>query len=98
MEQQLQGFYDELDANVGFGMTLTRDADVSGAVVAEVEPLSTAARAGVVKGDVIIKVNRMPVTDPVAAHRLLAAVAAGSVAFLLVSRNGTTIFLQVPRN
>ncbi len=90
----------------GFGLTLsplTADvarrlrlpADVNGVLVSDVDPTSTAARAGISRGDVILQVNRRPVGTPQEASRALDAVPSGGTAFLLVMRNGQQTFVTV---
>jgi serine protease Do len=90
----------------GFGLTLsalTSDmarrlrlpADVEGVLVSDVDPTSTAARAGISRGDVILQVNRHPVRTPQEASRTLEAVPSGGTAFLLLMRNGQQTFVTV---
>jgi serine protease Do len=97
---------DDTEEPTGFGITLgalTPDMarrlrvppDTEGAVVAEVEPGSPAARANVSRGDIIQQVNRKPVSSPQEARRALEAVPSGSTAFLLVLRNGQQTFVTV---
>jgi serine protease Do len=94
------------DTSSGFGITLSNvtpdvarrlrlDPSTRGAVVVEVEPQSTAARAGITPGDVIVQVNRHPVSSAAEASRELSKVASGSTAFLLVQRGGQETFLTV---
>jgi serine protease Do len=93
---------------VGYGITLgalTPDiarrlripADTVGVLVTDVEPGSPAARAPVVRGDVILQVNRNPVSSPAEASRELGQVASGSSAFLLVLRGGQETFVTMRR-
>jgi serine protease Do len=98
---------DETDSTTtGFGMTLqdlTPDiarqlrapSGTSGAVVVEVEPRSPAARAFVQPRDIIIEVNRQPVSGVSEASRELQRVRSGEVAMLLVLRQGQELFLTV---
>ena len=83
----------------GFGIELSpltaQDArslrlppDTEGVLVSDVEVGSAAQRAGIGRGDVILQVNRRPVTSPQEANRALAQVPSGGTAFLLVLRNG----------
>jgi serine protease Do len=96
----------EEQASTGFGLTmgpLTADlmrrlrlpADMEGVLVTAVEQGSPAFRAGVQRGDVILQVNRRPVSTPAEAGRLLGQVADGSTAFLLIWRNGQETFVTV---
>ena len=94
---------------VGFGINL-RDltpqmmrrlrvpADTVGAVVADVEPGSTAAAGGLRSGDVILGVNRVEVASAREAAAALDGIEAGRTAFLLVQRRDTRVFLQVRKD
>jgi serine protease Do len=93
----------------GFGMTLGNvtpdvarrlrlETGTRGAVVTDVDPGSPAARAGLAAGDVILRVNRRPVTNSSEASRELAKVDSGGTAFLLVLRNGQETFLTVTKD
>jgi serine protease Do len=90
----------------GFGITLsplTADvarrlrvpADTEGVLVSDVEQGSSAARSGINRGDVILRVNRRPVRTPQEASRALAQVPANGTAFLLVLRGGQEQFFTV---
>jgi serine protease Do len=90
----------------GFGVTLsalTADtarrlrapADAQGVLVSDVEQGSPAFRAGIVRGDIITRVNRQPVRTPQEASRVLAQVPSGGTAFLLVLRGGQEQFFTV---
>jgi len=96
----------EEQASTGFGLTmgpLTADimrrlripADTEGVLVTAVEQGSPAFRAGLQRGDVLLQVNRRPVSTPAEAGRLLGQVADGSTAFLLIWRNGQETFVTV---
>ena len=89
----------DVEEAAGFGMELsplTSQAarslrlppDTEGVLVSEVEVGSAAQRAGISRGDIIVQVNRRPVTSPQEANRALAQVPSGGTAFLLVLRNG----------
>jgi Do/DeqQ family serine protease len=89
----------------GFGMAvepMTRDraqelgvTGSSGVLVADVQSGGRAADAGIRPGDVILEVDRRPVTSPDA---LRAALENGSrPALLLVQRAGATLFLTMER-
>ena len=90
----------------GFGITLsalTADtarrlrapSDVQGVLVSDVEQGSPAFRAGIVRGDIITRVNRQPIRTPQEASRALGQVASGGTAFLLVIRGGQEQFFTV---
>jgi serine protease Do len=66
-----------------------------GVVVSQVEPESAAARAGLRPGDVVLEIDRQPVADPRAFHRLLSE-ARGPV-LVLVQRRNNTLFLVIKR-
>ncbi|MCA1584361.1 MAG: Do family serine endopeptidase [Acidobacteria bacterium] len=93
----------------GFGITLsalTSDMarrlrvppDIEGVLVTEVEQGSPAFREGIARGDIILQVNRKPVTSPQEAIRTLDAVPSGSTAFLLLLRNGQQQFVTVRKD
>ena len=96
----------EEQASTGFGLTmgpLTADVmrrlripnDTEGVLVTGVEQGSPAFRAGLQRGDVILQVNRRPVSNPSEASRLLGQVPDGSTAFLLILRNGQETFVTI---
>jgi serine protease Do len=68
-----------------------------GAVVSSVEPRSPAANAGLAPGDVILEVNRQPVSDMRQVTRALDSVSPGTPAFVLVWRGGREIFMTMTR-
>lgn len=73
---------------------LNLPARLKGAVITEVEPSSAAAKAGLRPGDVILEINRQPVTsaqDAVA----LSEKAEGKKTLLRLYSRGTTIFVVV---
>jgi serine protease Do len=71
-------------------------ADVAqGMVVTGVDPRSAASRAGLRPGDVLVEVNRSPVTTPKQLQDAYAK-AKGNV-LLLVNRRGSTVFLVIRR-
>jgi serine protease Do len=70
-------------------------ASASGALVAEVEPSSPAATAGVQPGDVITRVGSQTVKDPRALAQIVAALHAGSDQSVTVQRDGQTKELDV---
>jgi serine protease Do len=94
-------------AETGFGMSLqdlTPQARAqrelpsgrTGALVESVDPASGASRAGIRAGDVILEVNRKPVSNASDAAALRRA-SEGETAFVLVWRGGQELFLPVTR-
>lgn len=94
--------------DTGFGMSLrdltpqirrrldlpsTRD----GAVVTAVEQASAATRAGIRAGDVILEVNRKPVSSASEAAGALSRVPEGETAFVLLWRQGQEVFVTATR-
>ena len=74
---------------------LRAPSDVQGVLISEVEQGSPAFRAGLVRGDIITRINRQPVRSVQEASRALGAVQSGSTAFLLVLRGGQEQFFTV---
>ena len=96
----------EEQAGEGFGMTvgaltpemvrrLRLPSGTEGVIISEIEAGSPAQRGGLSRGDVLLQVNRRPVTSVSEAARELGRVASGSTAFLLVLRNGQESFVTV---
>jgi len=92
----------------GFGITLGNitpelaqrlrlNRNASGAVILNVEQGSTAARAGLSEGDVIVRVGRENVSNVMDASRELGRVPSGGTAFLRVLRNGQETFVAVAK-
>jgi serine protease Do len=92
----------------GFGLTLGNitadvqqrlrlDRGTQGAVVTDVEPGSTAQRAGLAAGDVIMRVGREAVETAAEASRELGRIPSGGTAFLRVLRNGQETFVAVTK-
>ena len=91
-----------------FGMTLdaiTPDiarrldlpGNTGGAVVTDVDHNSPADRAGVAPGDVILEVNRQKVASASQVTRELQNVPPGQPAFLLVWRDGSSVFVTMTK-
>ncbi len=96
----------EEQAGEGFGMTvgsltsemasrLRLPAGTEGVIITEVESGGPAQRGGLSRGDVILQVNRRPVTTVADAARELGRASSGSSVFLLVLRNGQESFVTV---
>ena len=92
----------------GFGMSLdpitpdvARQLDLprgrGGAIVSDVERGSAAANAGVAPGDVILEVNRQPVSNVSQVTRELQKATPGTPVFLLVSRDGQQFFITMTK-
>jgi len=104
-EQQRTSTEPDEEPSQGFGVTLSvltpdtakrlRAPDAQGVLVSDVEQGSPAFRAGLVRGDIITRVNRQPVRTPQEASRALAQVQSGGTAFLLVVRGGGEQFFTV---
>jgi serine protease Do len=96
----------ETEASAGFGIRLndvTPDiarrlrlpSGTTGAVITDVAQASSAARAGLQVGDVVLEVNRQPVSSATEASRLLGEVRSGDSAGLLIWRDGQRQFVLV---
>ncbi len=95
-DEESQGFgftLSPLTADVARRLRLPADSD--GVLVTDVEQGSTASRAGIARGDVIVQVNRRAVGSPAEANRALNQVPSGGTAFLLIMRNGQQTFVTV---
>jgi serine protease Do len=92
----------------GFGITLQnitpdiarrlRLADgTKGALIVDVDPNSNAAQEQLSAGDIITRVNRIPVTSAAEAQRELNKVQPGHIASLIVLRSGQERFVTVTK-
>jgi serine protease Do len=68
-----------------------------GALIADVEQGSPAARAGLRPGDVIVRVGREPIASATDAQRELGRVPSRGTAFLRVLRDGQETFVSVTK-
>ena len=76
---------------------LNLPARVKGAVIAEVQPGSSAEQAGLRSGDVVVGVANKPVTTAEeAASAIRSARSGGKATALRVVREGTTLFVAIP--
>ena len=93
------------DTGAGFGITLNNvtpemarqfelPANTRGAVITDVDPDSPAARV-LQPGDVILQVNRKPVTNMSEASAALRAVPSGRAVGMLILRRGQEQFVTV---
>jgi serine protease Do len=94
--------------DTGFGMSLGGvTPDLSnrlklpegrdGVLVSSIQPGGSAARAGIRAGDIIVEVNREPVSTAADAANRLQSVTKGATAFVLVWRDGQELFLTLTR-
>jgi serine protease Do len=98
-DQESQGFGVTLSAlTADAARRLRAPADAQGVLVSDVEQGSPAFRAGLVRGDIITRINRQPVRSPQEASRALNAVPSGGTAFLLVLRGGQEQFFTVRKD
>src|SRR5215471_16108065 len=92
----------------GFGMTLdpiTPEAarrldlpgNTGGAIVSDVDRNGAADKAGIAPGDVILEVNRQKVSNTSQVTRELQKVQPGQPAFLLIWRDGSSVFFTVTK-
>jgi serine protease Do len=99
----------DIEETAGFGLSLaplTADiarrlrvpAGTEGVLVQDVEPAGPAQRAGVNRGDIILQVNRRPVTTLQEASRALNAVSSGGTASLLILSNGQERFIVMRKD
>jgi len=94
------------EQDAGFGLTLQNvtpqiarrlqlPSGQSGAVITDVDPDAVSARSGIRPGDVILSVNRVPVSNAAEAGRELAKIPSGRLAQLLIWRNAGELFVTV---
>lgn len=67
----------------------------SGIVVAKVQPNTPAAEAGLQPGDIIVEIDQVPVTNIETYKRLIRGYEAGDTILLLVSRQGSTLYVTL---
>jgi serine protease Do len=93
----------------GFGVTLSNltpqlsrrlqlPSGRSGALVSDVDPDGPAAQSGIRNGDIILSVNRRPVSNAADAARELQAVPSGRIAQILLWRQDAEIFVTVKKD
>jgi S1-C subfamily serine protease len=73
-------------------------AAFGGALVVHVTPDSPADEAELAAGDIVLAINGRPVHTSAEARRQVQAIERGRPIFLLVSRHGTRLFLEMRRN
>jgi len=69
--------------------------NVQGVVVTQLEPRGQAAQEGIRAGDIIMEVNRKPVTSVKDFSQLVGVLKAGDSALLLVQRGGSTFYMAL---
>jgi serine protease Do len=93
----------------GFGVTLSNlspqiarrlqlPANRNGALVTDVDPDGPAAGAGIRSGDVILQVNRKPVSNAADAAKELQAIPSGRLAQILLWRADAEVFVTVKKD
>jgi serine protease Do len=70
--------------------------NAKGVLIQRVDPSSKAAQAGLAPGDVILEVNRNPVTTLEQMNRYLST--SKDLTLLFVSRDGRTRYVVIPSN
>jgi serine protease Do len=104
--QQSDNAESDKQSGGGFGVTLNnitpemaRRLDLPngtrGAIITDVDPDSPAARGALQSGDVIVRVNRQPVSNAAEASQALRAVPAGRTVSMLVLRHGEEQFVTL---
>jgi serine protease Do len=99
----------EVEESAGFGLSLgdlTSDMarrlrvppGTDGVLVTDVEPGGPGQRAGIGRGDIILHVNRRPVSTRQEANRVLNAVPSGASTSLLLLRNGEQRFVVIKKD
>jgi serine protease Do len=71
------------------------DPETKGVVVADIDPSSHAADAGLREGDVIQQVNRQAVRNVQDFNRAMSSAPKDDPTLLLVNREGTTLYVAV---
>jgi serine protease Do len=66
-----------------------------GVVITRVKPGSTAEEMGVREGDIVVEVNRKPVTSLKAYERIVSGLAKDQAVLLLLKRQGRTMYLTL---
>jgi serine protease Do len=66
-----------------------------GVIIVEVENGSPAEQAGLVPGDIIVEMDKKPVSNLEAFKQLLKGVKEGGTVLFLIDRGGTTIFVTL---
>ena len=99
---------DSEPTQAGFGLTveaitpdIAREAELprnrGGAIVSSVERNSPAFNAGISPGDIILEVNKQPVSNVSQVTRALQSATPGTPVFLLIWRDGAQIFVALSK-
>ena len=92
------GFGMEVDAvSPELAQELELPRGQGGAVITRVERNSPASNAGLAPQDIILEVNRQPVTSVAQVTRELQRVASGDTVFLLLWRGGSQVFVPMTK-
>ena len=84
-----------IDPEIARGAELPRGR--GGAIVTDVDRGSAAARAGVQPNDIILEVNRQPMTSLTQVTKALQNATAGTPVFLVVWRDGQELFITMSK-
>ena len=87
--------FDNVLAGLTVENTSEANASVAGVVIANVLSGSPAEQAGIMKGDVIVEVNHMKVTNIEEYSAVSKKIAETEIVLVLVSRKGTTFFVSI---
>lgn len=72
------------------------DEDIKGVVVRNVEPGSSADRAGIKQGDVITEIDDNPVTSVASFSKATKAIKSGDTAIVVVQRGSRSLIVEMP--
>jgi serine protease Do len=109
LEQRDSSAHTRQSDTPGFGLTfgtltpeiaaqLQLPSGTQGALIENVEPSTPAANAGLRPGDVILEINRRPVRSGDEAARLLRSLNDGNDIFMLMTRQGVHLFIELKRD
>lgn len=91
-----QGFGLSLgDLKPDFASQLRLPSGTRGALVENVDPMTPAANVGIRRGDVIVEINRRPITSASDATRQLQSLGASDPAYVLLWRDGVQQFVEL---
>jgi serine protease Do len=97
--EQIDGFGLELrELTSDMARRLRLPSGTEGVLVSDIEPGSPAQRAGISRNDVILQLNRRPVSSHQEASRVLNAVPSGGTALVLVLTSGQQRFVTIRKD